>query len=262
MLIIPAIDIRKGRCIRLAQGNLRDETVFSEEPVSVAKLWQLKGAKWIHVVDIDGAITGVPKNLDLVFKIVKTLKIPVQFGGGVRDLDTLKKVLDGGVERVVLSTSAILSLDFLKEAFEKYKDRIIVGIDSKRGMVAIKGWKEITNRKTISVVKEVESIGIKTIIFTDIEKDGMLSGPNFKEIKEVAKAVNMEVIATGGISTMEDVENLLAMEKYGVTGIIIGKALYTGKLDLKKVVKLAKDYLPEDRRLKKKRKKSKGKKSK
>ncbi|MFH1825158.1 MAG: 1-(5-phosphoribosyl)-5-[(5-phosphoribosylamino)methylideneamino]imidazole-4-carboxamide isomerase [Candidatus Firestonebacteria bacterium] len=262
MLIIPAIDIRKRRCIRLAQGNLRDETVFSEQPISVAKLWQLKGAKWIHIVDIDGAITGIPKNLDIVFKIVKTLKIPVQFGGGVRDLDILDKILDGGVERVVLSTSVVSSLDFLKEAYGKYKNKIIVGIDSRKGMVAIKGWKETTNKKALTLAKEVEDIGIKTVMFTDIEKDGMLSGPNFKSIKEIAKSVNIGVIAAGGISTMADVENLLAMEKYGVTGMIIGKALYTGKLELEKVIKLAKDYSPENRRLKKKRKKSKRKKSK
>lgn len=261
MLIIPAIDIRRRKCIRLAQGNVRDETVFSEQPVSVAKLWQLQGAKYVHIVDIDGAITGTPKNLDIVFKIVKTLKIPVQFGGGVRNMETLKEALDGGVERVILGTSAVNSMDFLKEAYDKYKDRIIVGIDAKRGMIAIKGWREVTNKKAINVAKEVEKIGIKTIIFTDIEKDGMLSGPNFKGIKEIAKSVNIEVIVTGGISTMEDVENLLAMEKYGVTGMIIGKALYTGKLELKKVIKLSKEFLPENRRLRKKKVRRKIKKS-
>ena len=258
MLIIPAIDVRKGRCIRLAQGNVRDETVYSEQPVSVAKLWQLNGAKMIHLVDIDGAITGTPKNLATIFKIVRAIKIPVQMGGGIRDMETLEKVFDGGVERAILGTSAVAaSLDFLKEAYAKYKDRIVVGIDAKRGMVAVKGWKEITNKRALTIAKEVQEVGIKEIIYTDIEKDGMLCGPNFKSIKEIANAVNMGVIATGGISCIKDVEHLLAMEKYGVSGMIIGKALYTGKVDLKAAIKLAKEYKPEARRLTKKTKKQK-----
>ena len=258
MLIIPAIDIRKGRCIRLAQGNVRDETVYSEQPVSVAKLWQLNGAKMIHLVDIDGAITGAPKNLATILKIVRAVKIPVQMGGGIRDMETLEKVFDGGVERAILGTSAVTaSLDFLKDAYAKYKNRIIVGIDAKRGLVAINGWKEITNQKALNIAKEVQDIGIKEIIYTDIEKDGMLCGPNFKSIKEIAKAVEMGVIATGGISGIKDVEHLLAMEKYGVSGMIIGKAMYTGRIDLKGAIRLAKEYKPETRRVSKTIKKSK-----
>jgi phosphoribosylformimino-5-aminoimidazole carboxamide ribotide isomerase len=258
MLIIPAIDIRKGRCIRLAQGNVRDETVYSEQPVSVAKLWQLNGAKMIHLVDIDGAITGAPKNLATILKIVRAVKIPVQMGGGIRDMETLEKVFDGGVERAILGTSAVTaSLDFLKDAYAKYKNRIIVGIDAKRGLVAINGWKEITNRKALNIAKEVQDIGIKEIIYTDIEKDGMLCGPNFKSIKEIAEAVEMGVIATGGISGIKDVEHLLAMEKYGVSGMIIGKAMYTGRIDLKAAIRLAKEYKPEPRRVSKTTKKSK-----
>ncbi|MFH1074278.1 MAG: 1-(5-phosphoribosyl)-5-[(5-phosphoribosylamino)methylideneamino]imidazole-4-carboxamide isomerase [Candidatus Firestonebacteria bacterium] len=258
MLIIPAIDVRKGRCIRLAQGNVRDETVYSEQPESVAKLWQLNGARMIHLVDIDGAITGTPKNLATIFKIVRAIKVPVQMGGGIRDMETLEKVFDGGVERAILGTSAVVaSLDFLKEAYAKYKDRIVVGIDAKRGMVAVKGWKEITNKRALTIAKEVQEVGIKEIIYIDIEKDGMLCGPNFKSIKEIANAVNIGVIATGGISGIKDVEHLLAMEKYGVTGMIIGKALYTGNVDLKAALKLAKEYKPEVRRLTKKTKKQK-----
>ncbi|MEI7905096.1 MAG: 1-(5-phosphoribosyl)-5-[(5-phosphoribosylamino)methylideneamino]imidazole-4-carboxamide isomerase [Candidatus Firestonebacteria bacterium] len=253
MLIIPAIDIRKGRCIRLAQGNLRDETIFSEEPVSVAKLWQLKGAKMIHLVDIDGAVTGTPKNIDLVLKIVKTLRIPVEFGGGIRDMETLDKVMNAGVERVILGTSAISSRDFLKEAVDKYKSAIMVGIDAKKGMVAVKGWKEVTNKRALTIAKEVQEIGVQTIMFTDIEKDGMLSGPNFKSIKELAQAVKMEVVASGGVTTMADVEHLCAMAKYGVCGMVVGKSLYTGNLDLKKVIKFAKEYQPADRRQRKKK---------
>ena len=256
MLIIPAIDIRKGRCIRLAQGNVRDETVYSEQPVSVAKIYQLHKAKMIHVVDIDGAITGTPKNLETIFKIVRSVKVPVQMGGGIRDMETLEKVMNGGVERVILGTSAVATnFDFLKEAFDKYKSRIIVGIDAKRGMVAVRGWKEVTNKRALTIAKEVQELGIKEIIFTDIEKDGMLSGPNFKSIKEISTAVDMGVIASGGISGIKDVEHLLNMEKYGVTGMIIGKALYTGKLDLKEAIKLARDFKPEAGKTKKQKRK-------
>ncbi len=261
MLIIPAIDIRKGRCIRLAQGNLRDETVFSEEPEGVAKLWQLKGAKMLHVVDIDGAVTGIPKNLDIVLKIVKTLRIPVEFGGGIRNIETLDKIMNGGVERAILGTSVISNTDFLKAAVDKYKHRIMVGIDAKKGLVAVKGWKEVTNKRAVTIAKEVEAAGVKTILFTDIEKDGMLSGPNFKNTKELAQAVNMEVIASGGVTSIDDVENLCALEKYGVSGMVIGKSLYTGNLDLKKAIRLAKEYQPSDLRTRKKKNKIKARKS-
>ena len=253
MLVIPAIDIRKGRCVRLVQGNPRDETVFSKEPVSIAKLWQIKGAKYIHVIDLDGALTGSPKNLDIVFDIVRSIKIPVQFGGGIRDIDTLEAIFKGKVDRVVLGTATIQTIDFVKEAYKKYKDRIVVGIDAKNDVAAIKGWKDITNKNIFTLAKEIKDVGIKTVIFTDVKKDGMLGGPNFKMIKEVARTTELEVIASGGISTLDDVEHIRALEKYGVTGIIIGTALYTGAIDLKEAVRIGELPLPSDKHARKKK---------
>lgn len=262
MLVIPAIDIRKGRCVRLAQGNVRDETVFSKEPVSIAKLWQLKGAEYIHVIDLDGAITGSPKNLDIVFKIVKSVKVPVQLGGGIRDFNTLEEVFKGKVDRVILGTAALESLDFVKESYKKYKDKIIVGIDAKDNVAAIKGWKEVTDKNIFTLADEIKEIGIKTVIFTDVKKDGMLGGPNFKMIKEFARRTGLEVIASGGISTLEDVEHIRALEKYGVVGMIIGTALYTGKIDLKEAVKIGEKPLPADKHARKKKIKKRQKKKK
>lgn len=236
MILYPAIDLRKGHCVRLIRGDIRDETIYSKEPASMAKLWQLKGAKYLHVVDLDGALTGVPKNLKFVYQIVKSVKIPVQFGGGVRDFDLMEELLSKGVKRVILGTNA-LSLDFLSEAIKRFgASRIVGGLDSRDGKVAVRGWKETTDKSAIEFAKEMEKIGIKTIIFTDVKRDGLLSGPNFKSIKAMACAVNIPVIASGGISSLKDIRHLKNMEKYGVSGIVIGKALYTGAVDLKDAV--------------------------
>ena len=254
MLIIPAIDLRKGRCVRLVRGDIRDETVYSEQPVSMAKLWKLKGAKWLHVVDLDGAMTGTPKNLKHVFDIVKHVKIPVQFGGGVRDFDTLQKILKRGVKRVILGTSACQDEAFLSKAVGRFGSRVVVGIDARDGWVAIKGWKEVSKKRAVEFARDMEKFGVKTLIFTDIKKDGMLSGPNFKSIKEIAQAVKVPVIASGGVSALKDIKHLCNLEKYGVEGAIIGKALYNGDLDLKDAIKVAsgeKEITLERRRKKK-----------
>jgi phosphoribosylformimino-5-aminoimidazole carboxamide ribotide isomerase len=238
VLILPAIDLRKGRCVRLIRGDIRDETVYSKEPVSMAKLWQLKGAQFLHVVDLDGALTGEPQNLEHVFAIVKALKIPVQFGGGVRDFDTLKMILDKGVRRVILGTSAAQDEKFFKKAIEKYGDRIVVGIDAKDGYVALKGWVEISKRKAVDFARDMQSLGVKRIIYTDIKKDGMLQGPNLKACKEMACALKIPVIASGGVTSLQDIEKLRKLERHGVEGAIVGKALYSGAMDLKDAVKV------------------------
>ncbi len=236
MTIYPAIDLRKGRCVRLVRGEVRDETVYSKEPGSMAKLWQLKGAKYLHVVDLDGALTGTPKNLKFVYQIAKAVKIPIQFGGGVRNLDLIKELLDNGIRRVILGTNA-LSLDFVKSAIKKYgTSRIVGGVDSRDGKITVHGWKDTTDKPTIEFARELEQMGIKNIIFTDVKRDGMLTGPNFKSIKAVACAVNIPVIASGGISSLKDIQHLKNLEKYGVNGCVIGKAIYTGLLDLKAAV--------------------------
>jgi len=239
MTIFPAIDLRKGRCVRLIRGDIRDETVYSKEPVSMAKLWQLKGAKYLHVVDLDGAMTGDPKNLKYVYQIAKEVKLPIQFGGGVRDLELIKELLAKGIKRVILGTSA-LTTDFVAKAIKQFgASRIVAGIDSRDGKVAVHGWKDTTDKTAIEFARELEEVGVKTIIFTDIKRDGMLSGPNFKSIKAMACAVKIPVIASGGVGSLKDIKHLKNLEKYGVAGVVVGKALYNGALDLKEVIAAA-----------------------
>jgi len=238
MIIFPAIDLRKGRCVRLIRGDVRDETVYSKEPVSIAKLWQLKGAKYLHVVDLDGALTGEPKNLKYVYQICKEVKIPVQFGGGVRDLDLIKELLAKGVKRVILGTNA-LTQDFLAKALKQFgASKIVAGIDTRDGKVAVKGWKETTDVSAIEFARDLQELGVKNIVFTDIKRDGMLSGPNFNSIKAMACALKIPVIASGGVATLKDIRHLKNLEKYGVSGVVIGKALYTGAFDLKEAIAL------------------------
>jgi phosphoribosylformimino-5-aminoimidazole carboxamide ribotide isomerase len=239
MIIFPAIDLRKGRCVRLIRGDIRDETVYSENPVSMAKHFQNKGAPWLHVVDLDGAIEGEPRNHEHIFGIVKALKIPVQVGGGIRDFETLKKLLDKGVRRVILGTSAAHDEKFLKRALDKYADRIVVGIDAKDGYVALKGWVETSKLKAVEFALKMQRFGVQTIIYTDIKKDGMLSGPNVKATQEMVQALKIPVIASGGVTTLRDIERLRKLEAKGLAGAIVGKALYSGALDLKAAIAAA-----------------------
>ncbi|MDH5661662.1 MAG: 1-(5-phosphoribosyl)-5-[(5-phosphoribosylamino)methylideneamino]imidazole-4-carboxamide isomerase [Elusimicrobiota bacterium] len=241
MLVIPAIDIRGGNCVRLIQGKLEQETIFSKDPVFVAKLWQAQGAKKLHIVDLDGAFAGVIQNLELIAKIAKSIKIPVEVGGGIRDMDTIKAVLSGGVAEVILGTSAIYDTDTVKKALKKFRDKIVISIDSMGGKVAIGGWKEITAVRSATLAKRVAEMGVKKIIFTDIKKDGMLKGPNVKRIKAFAEKVRVPVIACGGISTLDDVKNIKELEEYGVSGMIIGKALYTGGIKLQEAIEIAEE---------------------
>jgi phosphoribosylformimino-5-aminoimidazole carboxamide ribotide isomerase len=229
--------------VRLVQGDLRDETVYSKEPVSVAKLWKLKGAKRLHVIDLDGAFSGKLSNLDYVKDIIKATDLKVQVGGGIRDLKTIEKVLSIGVDWVILGTSAVLNKEFVQEAVKEYRKSIIAGIDAKKGMVAIKGWKQVTKVNAVDLAKEMVEMGIGTLIFTDIQRDGMLEGPNFKSTKELARAVKVPVIASGGMSSYKDIEHAKRLERYGISSVIIGKALYTGKIDLKQALKIAKEPL-------------------
>ena len=214
MVVYPAIDLRKGRCVRLVRGEVRDETVYSKEPASMAKLWQLKGAKYLHVVDLDGALTGVPKNLKHVYQIAKAVKIPIQFGGGVRDLSIIKELLDHGIKRVILGTNA-LSMEFLSKAIKKFgAAKIVGGLDSRDGKVTIRGWKDTTDKPAIEFARELEKAGVKNIIYTDVKRDGLLSGPNFKSIKAIASAVTIPVIASGGVTSLKDITHLKNLEKY------------------------------------------------
>ena len=245
MIIFPAIDLRKGRCVRLIRGDVRDETVYSENPVEMAKHWQSRGAQWLHVVDLDGALEGEPRNHEHIFGIVKALKIPVQVGGGIRDLETLKKLMDKGVRRVILGTSAAQDEKFLKRALEKYTDRIVVGIDAKDGYVALKGWVETSKLKAVEFARKMQALGVQTIIYTDIKKDGMLSGPNIKVCQEMVHALKIPVIASGGVTTIRDIERLRRLESKGLAGAIVGKALYSGALELKAAIAAASGPRPK-----------------
>lgn len=230
MIIFPAIDIRNGKCVRLKQGKFDKEDIYSDNPVEIALQWQEQGAKYLHVVDLDGALYGMSMNMEVIKKIVQSVDIPVQVGGGIRKIEDVKGLLDLGVSRVIIGTSAVKEDGFLEEALKVYKEQIAVSIDTQKGYIAVEGWTQVSELNYIDFTKKLEAMGLKTLIYTDIAKDGMLAGPNFEAIKYLKENVKIDVIASGGISNKEHVDQLKALEIYGA---IIGKALYTKKLELK-----------------------------
>ncbi len=233
MIIYPAIDIIGGKCVRLQQGSYSDVTVFGDSPVDMARKWESLGAEYLHVVDLDGARSGKSENAEIIAQIAKTLKIPVQIGGGIRTLETIEAYLSGGLSRVILGTSAVNNREMLISALKEYKDKIAVGIDAKDGKVAIHGWEKTSDFTAVEFAKEVEALGTKTIIYTDISRDGMLKGPNLQAMKEMADSVSLNVIASGGVSKLADIVDL---KQTGVSGVIVGKALYTGNVNLKEAI--------------------------
>ena len=239
MIVIPAVDIKNGKCVRLFQGEMDKETIFSEHPYEMAQKWEAEGAELIHLVDLDGALAKQPKNKDAVEKIRKTVKTPLQLGGGIRDMDTIRMYIDLGVSRIIIGTEAIKNPRLVEEAAKAFKGAIVVGIDARNGNVAIDGWTETTSVTAVELAKKFESCGVAAINFTDIHRDGMRSGPNLEETKKLAMAVNIPVVASGGVSCIEDIENLLPLESFGVTGVITGRALYEGTLNLKQAIKVA-----------------------
>lgn len=235
MLIIPAIDLKDGKCVRLTQGQKDAETVFSNNPVDMAKSWQTQGAKYIHVVDLDGAFEGKPKNLSIVEQIVKNTKIPIQFGGGLRTTQDVKMVLELGVNRVIVGTRAIDSPSWVAELCSKFPKRIAIGIDAKDGKVAVKGWTSVCEWTATAFAKEMERLLPSAIIYTDISKDGMLQGPNILGLQELVATVVTPIIASGGVSSLDDVK---ALSQLPIAGMIVGKALYTGNINLSEANKL------------------------
>lgn len=233
MIIFPAIDILKGKCVRLIQGDYNQEKVYGDSPVAMAKKWEEKGAEYIHIVDLDGAKSGDSINKSVIKEIAENVNIPIQVGGGIRSLDIISFYLNSGVSRVIIGTAAIQDPEFLKEAVHQYSDKIAVSLDARNGFVATDGWTDTSEVKAIDLVKQLEQIGVKTIVYTDIAKDGMLQGPNLEEQRAINDATSMNVIASGGVTTKEDVNNLQTLDLYGT---IIGKALYDGKLDFETVV--------------------------
>ena len=238
MLIIPAIDLRNGKVVRLFQGKFDQEKVYSSDPVKVAKHWLRQGAKFLHIVDLDGASSGSPKNLEVLEKIITQVCVPLEFGGGVRSIETISELLGLGVQRVVLGTRAANDAQFLKKAWKKFGEKIIVSIDAKGEKVLAQGWNRATSKTVLDFAKELKGIGFKQLIYTDISKDGALAGPNILGIKELIKETGLDVIASGGVANLKDLLKLKKLQKNGLSGVIIGKALYEGKFTLSEALKL------------------------
>lgn len=233
MIIIPAVDIKNGKCVRLLQGRKEEETVFSDDPAAMARRWSQAGAELIHVIDLDGAFDKSPQNLDAIKSILQTVDTPIQLGGGIRDEQTARKFLDMGVQKVIIGTAAIKNPKWVKQMAERFPGRIIVGIDARNGLVAIEGWTEDTRTRAVDLAKSFENCGLGAINFTDIHRDGTQAGPNIEETRKLAEAIDIPVVASGGVATIKDIQSLLPLEAVGVIGIITGKALYSGTLDFK-----------------------------
>lgn len=234
MLVIPAIDLKKGNCVRLVQGNKDAVTVYSQDPAMTAKRWESSGAKLLHIVDLDGAFSGNQKNLDAILKIRKAVRMTLQVGGGIRNIGNLIHLFSAGIDRVIIGTAAIEDPGFLVQACRQYPGRVLIGIDAKDGMVAIKGWEEVTPIHAYDLAKRLELVGIAGIIYTDIRRDGMLTGPNIEAVRDMVDHVTVPVIASGGISNMDDIKNLSQIQK--LWGMITGKAIYSGSLNLKEAI--------------------------
>lgn len=240
MIVIPAVDIKNGKCVRLTQGRMDAETIFSDDPVAMALKWDGAGSEVIHVIDLDGAVKKQPQNFDLIVEIVNQVKALVQVGGGIRTLDTIGMYLNKGVQRVIIGTEAIRNPGLVKDACRLFPGRIVVGIDARNGLVAIEGWTQTTRTKAADLAKAFEDCGVAAVNFTDIQRDGMQTGPNIAETKRLAQAVSIPVVASGGVSSLQDLKNLLPLEPFGVTGVITGRALYSGTLNLEEAISMFK----------------------
>ena len=239
MLIIPAIDIKEGRCVRLTEGQFEDVEIFSDDPVAVAVKWANKGAMMLHIVDLDGAKYGKLINISLLEQIIKKVNIPVQVGGGIRSYEEAERLIGLGVNRVILGTILWKDKALAKKLFEDFSEKIIAGIDARDGYVAIEGWQNITSVDALDFAKEMERLGARRIIYTDIKRDGTLIGPNIGNIEEMVKNVNIPLICSGGITFLNDIKKLKRLEGLGLEGIIIGKALYKGRIILEEAIKIA-----------------------
>lgn len=238
MVIFPAIDIRGGKCVRLFKGDFAQETVFSDKPEEMAAKWEAQGGKFLHLVDLDGALAGKSVNLAVVKTIVDTVRIPVELGGGIRTMENIDEVLSLGVQRVILGSVAVKNPALVKEACQKYGDRVVVGIDAKDGIVAVDGWGVSGDVEVTVLAKEMAKAGVKTIIYTDISRDGTLSGVNVEATARLARESGVKIVASGGVKSLDDIEALLPYEKDGIEGVIVGKSIYTGSLDLQEAIAL------------------------
>ena len=236
MRIYPAIDIKGGKCVRLFKGRFDDVTVYGDSPAEMAKKWEAQGGEFIHVVDLDGALKGHGVNAEKIKEVCESVSVPVQTGGGIRTMADIEAKLECGISRVIIGTKAVSDSEFVKEAVAKYGDKIVIGIDAKDGMVAVEGWEKTSDSTAVEFAKKMVSLGVKTIVYTDIATDGTLAGPNVEAMREMADAVDADIIASGGIGSLEDI---LSLKDTGVEGVIVGKALYTNRVDLKEAVEKA-----------------------
>jgi phosphoribosylformimino-5-aminoimidazole carboxamide ribotide isomerase len=233
MQLIPAIDLKDGHCVRLKQGDMDQSTTFGEEPTVIARSWVTKGARRLHLVDLNGAFAGVPKNEQAIRQILREVgsEVDVQLGGGIRDLDTIERYLDAGLRYVIIGTAAVRNPGFLQDACTAFGGHIIVGLDAKDGRVATDGWSKLSGHEVVDLAKKFQDYGVESIIYTDIGRDGMLSGVNIEATVRLAQALTIPVIASGGLSNLADVEKLCAVEDEGIEGVICGRAIYSGDLD-------------------------------
>ena len=236
MIIFPAIDMRQGRCVRLLQGRAEQETVYFEDPVAVAQRWEAEGAAWLHLVDLDGAMSEASQNREIARRIFKALRIPVQFGGGLRTLQDLEEVLGAGATRVVVGTAAVQHPDFLAKALQRFGERVVVGIDARNGCVATHGWNQVGSLEAVAFAQSLARSGVQRVVYTDISKDGMLAGPNLEASKRLAVESHLKVVASGGVASLDDLRALSSLESIGIEGVIVGKALYERRFTLKEAI--------------------------
>jgi len=240
MIVIPAIDLKDGRCVRLAQGDFQRVTVYAEHPASVAAQWQEQGAERLHVVDLDGSLAGSPRNREAIRAIIGAIEIPVELGGGIRDLETVADYLDIGVRWVILGTAALRNPGLVREACRTFPDRIILGIDAREGLVSVQGWTEATAHSAVELIRSYGDCRVSAVVYTDIKRDGMETGVNVEATQALAEATGVPVIASGGVSGMADIEKLMEAAPSGIIGVIAGRALYTGALSLAAAVRQTK----------------------
>ncbi|OHD56935.1 MAG: 1-(5-phosphoribosyl)-5-[(5-phosphoribosylamino)methylideneamino]imidazole-4-carboxamide isomerase [Spirochaetes bacterium GWF1_51_8] len=240
MLIIPAVDIKDRKCVRLVRGDPQFETVYSTEPVFQAKYWEREGAKRLHIVDLDGAFEGKTKNLDIIQRIVEEVNIVVQVGGGIRDNRIIRALKNRGVHKIVIGTAAVENRKFIKNLCKTEPESIIIAIDAHDGFVVKKGWKEVTDKRAVDLVKELEEYGVQEVIYTDINRDGTLEGPNYDSIETMLTVTEIPIIVSGGVSSLDDLKRLTQYENDGLRGVIIGKALYEGRFKLSEALKFDK----------------------